>query len=160
MAITKTFFTDINTSYDQIKKEAGVNGNPNISMADVRRYQKRSFSEIMTTISWIYAVSSFTDVRLLDSLALDILQDLEVLLWSGYLLNKNYATNQLTNQIMDEAADKIMEWREILKNISLWKTKLFDNTWEEFNRVSGEQSGWPVVSKTRGCPTFSANQKF
>lgn len=157
---TKTFFDTINTSYDLIKKEAWLQWNPNINQSDVRRYQKRAFAEIMTVVSWIYAISSLTDERLEWSLAIDTLQDLEVLLWSGYLLNKNYWQNQLSNTIFDEAADKIMEWKGILKEMSKGVVKLFDKDNIEFNRTSGEQSGWPVVSKTRGCPTFSPNQKF
>lgn len=155
-----SFFKTTNEAYNAIRVEAWLQNNPNISEWIVRRYQKRAFSELLTTIVSIYDINTFEDSKLQGSIWEQVLQDIETILGAGYLLYKEYNTNAFGGVNEDEGFDKISEAKSMMKDVSSGRIKLFDNTNTEFTRVSWIQSGWPVASKANSDRRFYVEDKY
>lgn len=158
--MAKTFFDSVADAQTRIVEEAWFEWNPNISSGDVAIYQKRAYSMVLSVVQWIYDID-FGDDDYSGSIAQDILQDAEAILWAWFFIHKSYNSQSLWTLMPSDWWDKVMEWKSILKQISKWEIKLYNSNNQEYNRVWWE-STWAdelMTSVPTDDRTFSKDYK-
>ena len=122
------------TTNTEVLKEAGLQYNTYIISADVDKYRTEAYAIIRSYISGRYNLSSFV-LNFSGSDAESILKRIEELMAAGFLLTKEYGTNDVPND--EDGINKITRAEEMLKMIQDGKIKLLDTNGTEFSTDAG-----------------------
>lgn len=151
-------FTDKN----QVRDESWFKNNLDITDSIIDWYITQANSIILSYIWIIYDVSKFTGSLFTWSQTENLLNRIETLLASWYLLQKEYWIEARNTD--KDGYQKERDAVDILQKISEWEIRLFDINFNEFPKKSWSPT-WALQMTTPSDnpnldPTFTTNMKF
>ena len=130
------------STIDQVRSESGFTNNSNITDAMITIYLNQANGVVQSFVSSIYNITTLTGTNFTGSQADLMLQRVEDLLASGYLMIKEYGAEWLDSD--KDGYNKVDEWMSLLKMMTSGDLRLIGIDGTEFTKVSKDSAGLPT----------------
>jgi len=127
------------STIDQVRSESGFTNNSNITDAMITIYLNQANGVVQSFVSSIYNITTLTGTNFTGSQADLMLQRVEDLLASGYLMIKEYGAEWLDSD--KDGYNKVDEWMSLLKMMTSGDLRLIGVDGTEFTRVNKDSAG-------------------
>lgn len=155
----RTTYPTYTTSAD-IRDDTGFTRNTNVTDENIDIHRERAFAEINSAIAAIYAIPDLDDSNFAWSPASNWLASVELMMWGGYFLIKEYGESWRDTD--KDGFRRVKDARDMLKDLQKQRVTLFGNDKTTLPLASdntiNENGGieWSVNPEA----TFSVNMEF
>jgi hypothetical protein len=148
------------TTVERVRSEAGFDANSLVTDATIQEYLDQGHAIVLGVVAGVYSVSSLAGVLFTGSHAEDYLKRAEELIAAGYLLQKDYGSQEF-----DTDKDGIRKFQEGMDRLTALTeeppVRLLDVNNDEFTRVSPTIAGSPVAGiSSSSTAKFSVDDTY